>query len=323
MHSLPGGIKVFAGQRDDPFFVDLGSIFDLAGLRPFNPFHLIPLPAEPGRDAVAKYNTHSIVIQVPIAQLVQRPNTNVGIYASASRPEVRILRKDGTDDGHGPYVQVSRLGEPLINEAVIPLGRKDFWNRVDPSDDAQFERFYLNPEVSRLENALYGTPPQGHPGGALTAINATGRTDLVAILLTGVPGLNFTGSRKADLLRLNTSIPPSAAVGSGNRLGVLAGDFAGFPNGRRLEDDIVDIELRAFAEGYGPALHTALGLPDKSPNAVQLCVSSKQAFEAAFQSADSGHLFDHPGNARLKAPERTAILEWSSQGVTHQELWKQ
>ena len=266
VHTLRGGIKVFAGQRDDPFFVDLGSVFDLAGLRPFNAFHAIPLPPEPGRDAVARYNTHSIAIQVPIAQLVQSPRTTIGVYASASRQQVRILRKDGMSNDEGPFVQVSRLGEPLINEVVIPLGRKDSWNRTDPEDDGQFESFYTNPEVSRLENALYGTPPQGHAGGALMPIAETGRADLVAILLTGVPGLNFTGPRKADLLRLNTAIAPSAGVGMGSRLGVLAGDFAGFPNGRRLEDDIVDIDLRAFAEGYGPILHAALGLPDKSPN---------------------------------------------------------
>lgn len=266
IHPLAGGIKVFAGQRDDPFFVDLGSVFDLAGLRPFNPSHLIPLPAEPGRDAVARFNTHSIVIQVPINQLVQPPSSTIGVYASASRQQVHILRKDGAADDNGPFIQVSRLGEPLINEAVIPLGKKDFWNRADPEDDAQFETFYLNPEVSRLENALYGTPPQGHPGGALAAIDTTGRTDLVAILLTGVQGLNFTGNTRADLLRLNTKIAPSAAVGAGNRLGVLAGDLAGFPNGRRLEDDIVDIELRAFAQGYGAILNGLLGLPNKSPN---------------------------------------------------------
>ena len=267
VHTLRGGIKVFAGQRDDPFFVDLGSVFDLAGLRPFNALHAIPLAPEAGRDAVARYNTHSIAIQVPIAQLVQSPRTTIGVYASASRRQVRILRKDGTnDEDEGHFVQVSRLGEPLINEVVIPLGRKDSWNRSDPEDDAQFETFYTNPEVSRLENALYGTPPQGHAGGALMKIAETGRADLVAILLTGVPGLNFTGPTRADLLRLNTTIAPSAAVGLGNRLGVLAGDFAGFPNGRRLEDDIVDIDLRAFAEGYGPILHAALGLPDKSPN---------------------------------------------------------
>src|SRR5438034_5112522 len=99
-------------------------------------------------------------------------------------------------------------------------------------------------------------------------IDVTNRTDLVAILLTGVQGLNFTGPRKADLLRLNTSIAPTAAVGMGNRLGVLAGDLAGFPNGRRLEDDIVDIDLRAFAQGYGTFLNGLLGLPNKSPNNV-------------------------------------------------------
>jgi len=266
IHSLPGGIKVFAGQRDDPFFVDLGSVFDLAGLRPFNSFHLIPLATAAGRDAVARFNTHSIVIQVPIHQLVQTLNTTIGIYASASRQKIHILRDDGLADDNGPFVQVSRLGEPLINEAVIPLGKKDFWNRADPAGDAQFETFYLNPEVSRLENVLYGTPPQGHPGGALAAIDTTGRTDLVAILLTGVPGLNFTGNTRADLVRLNTNVAPSAPVGAGNRLGVLAGDLAGFPNGRRLEDDIVDIELRAFAQGYGAILNGLLGLPNKSPN---------------------------------------------------------
>ena len=256
--SLPGGLKVFAGQRVDPFFVDLGSVFDLAGLRPYNAFHLIPFAPEPGRDAVARYNTHTIAIQVPIAQLCRGGQPTIGIYASASRQKIRVLEQDGTPAGHGRFVQVSRLGEPLINEVVIPLGQKDFWNRSDPSDDAQFERFYLNPEVARLENLLYG--------GVLTPVDVSNRTDLVSILLTGVPGLNFTASRRADLLRLNTSIAPTAAAGAGNRLGVIAGDLAGFPNGRRLEDDVVDIEVRAIAQGYGPVLHSLLGLPDKSPN---------------------------------------------------------
>jgi hypothetical protein len=259
--TLPGGIKVFAGQRDDPFFVDLGSVFDLAGLRPFNSLHAIPcVPAcsdGPGHDAVARYNTHTIAMQIPKTQLVTGSNTNIGIYASASRQEVRILRKDGSSDDQGPFIQVSRLGEPLINEAVIPLGQKDQWNRSDPEDDAQFESLYSAPEVTRLENGLYA---------ALDNANETGRSDLVAILLTGVPGLNFTGNRKADLLRLNISIAPTHPVGLGDRLGVLNGDLAGFPNGRRLEDDIVDIDLRAFAEGYGAFLHNLLGLPDRTPN---------------------------------------------------------
>ena len=207
---------------------------------------------------MARYNTHTIAIQVPIAQIVKSGHPTIGIYASASRQKVRVLRNDGTIDSRGRFVQVSRLGEPLINEAVIPLGQKDLWNRLDPEDDGQFASLYTNPELARLENLLYGS--------ALTPVDEHGRTDLVAILLTGVPGLNFTGPRKADLLRLNTSIAPTAAVGSGNRLGVLAGDLAGFPNGRRLEDDIVDIELRAIAQGYGSVLHSLLGLPDKSPN---------------------------------------------------------
>ena len=265
--SLPGGIKVFAGQRDDPFFVDLGSIFDLAGLRPFNSLHAIfpcgsptnlcPTEDPSTHDGVKGFNTHTIAIQVPIAQLIKAPNKpTIGVYASASRPEVRILRDDGTNDDHGDWVQVSRLGEPLINEVVIPIGQKDQWNRQDPEHDSQFESLYLNPEVTRLENGLYA---------ALDDANQTNRTDLVAILLTGVPGLNFTGNKRADVLRLNTSIAPTGPVGTGNRLGLLAGQFAGFPNGRRLEDDVVDIDLRVFAEGYGDIL-AGLGFPNRSPN---------------------------------------------------------
>ena len=118
-----------------------------------------------------------------------------------------MLRKDGTIDGHGECVQVSRLGNPLINEVVIPLGDKDYWNRVDPADDSQFEHYYSTPEVSRLENLLYGTPPQGHPGGAHADPRRVAPISTL-ILLTGVPGLNFTGTTQADLLRLNTAIKP-------------------------------------------------------------------------------------------------------------------
>jgi hypothetical protein len=241
--NLPGGTKVFAGQRDDPFYVDLGSVFDLAGLRPFNPFHIIPLPAAAGVDGVAGFNTHSIVLQVPTAQLTTFGRPTIGVYASASRQKVTIVREDGTRDSNGPWVQVSRLAEPLVNEVVIPLGQKDRWNGSEPENDAQFASRYLNPEVTALENLLYPV---------LSDAPEHGRADLVAVLLTGVEGLNRTGDVQADLIRLNTSIPPSAPVGAGNRLGALAGDFAGFPNGRRLEDDVVDIELRAFACGYGP-----------------------------------------------------------------------
>jgi uncharacterized protein DUF4331 len=274
---LPGGIKVFAGQRDDPFFVDLGSIFDLAGLRPFNPFHLLPLTATAGVDGLQDYNTHSIALRVPISQLVQAPSSTVGIYASSSREHTTVLENDGTKDGHGPWVQVSRLGNPLINEVVIPLGEKDYWNREDPGDDSQFAHYYSSPEVAHLENVLYGAPPAGHAGGALAPIAETGRGDLQQILLTGVPGLNFTGTTKSDLLRLNTAIKPgehgacpggTASNAAPDRMGVLAGDLCGFPNGRRLGDDVVDIELRAIAQGYGSFLNGAFGLPNLSPNNV-------------------------------------------------------
>ncbi len=233
-----GDIKVFAGQRDDPFFVDLGSIFDLAGLRPLNSFHLIKLTTALGVDGVSGYNTHSIAIQVPIKDLVASSPT-IGIYASASRQAISILSPRGGKVDAGPFVQVSRLGEPLINEAVIGLGQKDFWNRADPKDDQQFAGRYLAPELAGLENLLYPV---------LTDTETTNRKDLAAVLLTGVPGLNFTGPTQADLLRLNTSIPVTA---SPKRLGVLDGDLQGFPNGRRLTDDVVDIELRAIACAYG------------------------------------------------------------------------
>jgi hypothetical protein len=277
VHTLANDIKVFAGQVDDPFFVDLGSIFDLAGLRPFNPAHVIPLATGAGVDGVGGYNTHAIALQVPIVHLTRDgqlptgptdPDAVIGIYASASRRTVWVDDDsdddDRDDDDRGGYVQVSRLGNPLINEVVIPLSQKDRWNRSDPRDDDHFVRRYTSPEVTRLENLLYPV---------LDNAPETDRGDLVAVLLTGVPGLNFTGGRKADLLRLNTGIPPTNPVGQGNRLGVLAGDFAGFPNGRRLEDDVTDIDLRAFACGYGGTVGPLIesfgfcgGNANRSPN---------------------------------------------------------
>jgi hypothetical protein len=246
---LSGGVKVWAGQADDPFYVDLGSVFDLAGLRPFNNLHDISLPVEDGVDGVGGFNTHAIVLQVPITQLTRDGKMHaaneraatIGVYANASRKQIRVLEK-GDIENRGKWVQVSRLAEPLVNEVVIPLGQKDRWNSTDPADDAQFAGRYTSPEVTRLENALYD---------ALDNAPETGRGDLAAILLTGVPTLNFTGNTKADLIRLNTGIAPGGPVGTNNRLGLLAGEFSGFPNGRRLEDDVVDIELRAFACGYG------------------------------------------------------------------------
>ena len=272
VNELPGGVKVWAGQTDDPFFVDLGSIFDLAGLRPFNPAHVLPLPAEDGVDGVGGFNTHAIVLQVPISKLTRDrqlhpaddPKAVIGVYATASRKRIRVLGTRDLQRSSGAWVQVSRLGEPLINEVVIPLRKKDAWNASDPADDARFAGRYLSPELTKLANLLYP---------ALDDAPETGRGDIAAILLTGVPGLNFTGKTQADLLRLNTGIAPSAPVGDGERLGVLAGDFAGFPNGRRLEDDVTDIELRALTCGYGAAVAPLIedlgqcdGNANRSPN---------------------------------------------------------
>jgi hypothetical protein len=248
--------KVFAGPRDDPFFVDLGSIFDLGGLRPFNAAHIIPLRNEGGEDGVRNYNVFSIAIQVPKTDLLPSPmaNGNLGIYASAERQATRVLNSNGTVSTMGDWVQVSRLGNPLINEVVIPLGQKDLWNASDPADDAQFVGRYTSPELAGLVNFLYPVLPD---------TPTTSRGDLVAVLLTGVPGLNFTGGTQADLLRLNTAIAPTKKP---EALGVLAGDLQGFPNGRRLEDDVTDIEIRAVACGYGSFLAGLLQLCNLSPN---------------------------------------------------------
>ncbi len=280
IHDLSNGGQAYAGPRDDAFFVDLGSIFDLGGLRPFNSFHLLPLDAEAGVDGVAGYNTASIVIQVPISEVRQSGDQPVlGVWASAERKASKTISTDGKVKWSGPWVQVSRLGNPLINEVIIPRHLKDYWNGQSPAKDSQFLKYYESPELAVLENFLYGAlddGPTGHAGGALAEIDQTGRTDLSSILLHGVGGVNKIGSNPvaADMLRVNTAVLPGSngacpggtADGSApSRLAVLDGDLCGFPNGRRLVDDVTDIELRAVAQGYGTFL-TALGLPNKSPN---------------------------------------------------------
>jgi hypothetical protein len=253
VYTLSDGSKVFAGQRDDPFFVDLGSVFDLLGLRPFNPAHAIPLPATAGVDGLKGLNTHMIALQIPKSRLthdgkpaVDASNTNsiIGVYSTTLRRRIRLDhdeadgRADRHDDhGDDAWVQVSRLGMPLVNEVVIPLGLKDRFNASEPGNDGQFASFVLNPEPARLIPVLY-------PG---VSVPPAPRNDLVAIFLTGIQGLNKPSHVvPAELLRLNMAIAPSA---SPNRLGLLAGQADGFPNGRRLGDDVVDIELRALAGG--------------------------------------------------------------------------
>jgi len=227
---VAGGGKVFAGQREDAFFADIGAIFDLVAIRKGVG------NMGGGKDFFAGYGVHGIALQIPISQLDDADHT-VGVWATTERPRLKIrrYRRNGLRRFHEEkqWVQVSRLGNPLINEVIIPTKLKDRWNRLSPDKDGQFEQYYREPILAKVINQLYGL-----------GVPETNRDDLVAVLLTGVPGLNFTGSKLADMLRVNLSIPPAA---SPNRLGVLAGDTAGFPNGRRLEDDVIDISERAVA----------------------------------------------------------------------------
>ncbi len=272
--ALSGGYKTFAGQRDDPFFVDLGSIFDLGGLRPFNGAHLIPLPTATGIDDLKGENVLTIAFQAPITSLTKGgkayaasdPKATIGIWAANYRRRDLTIGTDGTRKASGPWVQVSRLANPLINEVVIPIGLKDRWNASGPVGDKAFEPYYLKPELAGLINLLYPTLPD---------VTTTGRADLSLILLNGIPGVNSTGSVKADLLRLNTGIPPCTTdspaddTGACRRLGAFyddAIDLAAWPNGRRPSDDVTDMAIRAVAEGYGAQLAAAFGLANKAPN---------------------------------------------------------
>lgn len=252
VHDLPGGAKVFAGQRREGFFVDLGSIFDLGDLRPFQNLHLIPTVAANGVDATKKLNVHSIAIQVPATWLTdagKKPtdpaddDSVIGVWTSAWRRKARI-NEDGRETHVGPWRQVSRLGNPLINEVIIPMARKDRWNARQPAMDSDFQAYVQHPELAGLLPILYpGVFPH-------LAAYKKPRADLMAILMTGIPSgvvpgfQNFTGPVVADVLRLNAAIPPSSKP---SIYGILGGDLAGFPNGRRVFDDTVAVELRAVA----------------------------------------------------------------------------
>jgi hypothetical protein len=236
---LAGGGLVFAGQRDDGFFGDIGAIFDSLGFRRGTG------NAGGGKDFFAGYGVHTLSLQIPIASLAD-PDGIVGIWTSVERQQIRVQAVTRKVRGKRvtssvvsrPWVQVSRLGNPLVNEVIIPTAQKDEWNRSAPTGDSRYVGLYTQPVLAALINQLY-------PG----VVNAPerDRDDLVAVLLTGVPDLNSTGETRADMLRLNLSIAPTAPVGAGNRLGVFGNDLAGFPNGRRLEDDVIDIAERAVA----------------------------------------------------------------------------
>jgi hypothetical protein len=229
-YDIGGGMRVFAGPRDDPFFADLGGIFDL-------------LQGIEGEDYLADLNVHTIAIQVPIDELTKADET-IGVRTTSYRQTTSVLRPIGQPDSQltnpksssGPWVQLSRLDMPLVNELVIPLKDKDRWNGSKPRFDGQFGKYVLDPELARLIDAIL-LPNNDVPDPP--------RNDLAAIFLTGIQDLNKPkGVVPSSQLRLNTAISPSDTP---SRLGILGGDRAGFPNGRRPADDVVDIELRALA----------------------------------------------------------------------------
>ena len=267
IHKLGGGLTVFAGQRLEGFYVDLGAIFDLGDLRPFQKLHLAGMANAPGVDGTHGFGVHSIALKVPSRSLTatgMRPtdpsaqSSVIGVWASASRRRATVLEPGGSA-GMGDWVQVSRLGNPLFNEVIVPMGDKDRWNSLPASADSQFLDYVRHPELARLLPVLY---PGVFPN--LQGLSAA-RADLVAILLTGIPSgvvkgfQNYTGPVYADQLRLNMAIP---AAKTPNPIGLIGGDAAGFPNGRRVFDDVVSIELRAVAGATYPLVH-----PSYTPDA--------------------------------------------------------
>ena len=264
------GGKVFAGPRDDSFFVDIGAIVDLLTLRPIQQLSMVPpmASAAPGVDGLKGYNVHTIAVQVPISALVAggnvptgptAANAVIGVWASSSRPRVTILNTGfGRRQTVSGNSQVSRLGMPLVNEVVLPLKFKDVFNASKPDGDLalfqgneEFRNRVLDPELAKLMTALYGVSVPPAP-----------RNDLVQVFLTGIPGANQPPNVvPSEMIRLNVAVPVTASTNV-NRLGVIAGDLGGFPNGRRLGDDVVDIALRVVAgvlvEGFNKSPNNAL-----------------------------------------------------------------
>lgn len=252
---LEGGIRVFAGQRDETFYIDLGAVFD----GPLN-LRRSPIldPSEDANDNVnpggfdnfSGFNVNTIAIEVPKALVTPKTGTVIGMYASTSRPKVSVLRsgkgddrsakdddgrKGGDDDGRGKFVQVARMANPLVNELIIRFGDKDLWNATDPEDEQQFIADYQNPTLATVINLL--------SNGAILVPPAP-RNDLVAALLQYGP--NGSPGKISELLRLDLNVAPTPADKQ-RRITVFAGDNAGWPNGRRPNDDVTDIALRVVS----------------------------------------------------------------------------
>jgi uncharacterized protein DUF4331 len=215
VYSLDGGIRVFAGQRDDPFYIDLGATFDTLNLR------------SPGVDMLSGFNVHEIALEVPSTLLTGDTGaTTIGLYGATSRPHETVREKDGTIKGHGKDVQVQRLANPLVNEVVIGTKDKDYWNATEPQDEGQFVEYYDNPRFATALEVVFGA-------------DADPLFPLRDVFLKYGP----SDTHLSELLRLNLNVAP-VALGSQKRLTVLAGDNAGWPNGRRPIDDVTDIAVK-------------------------------------------------------------------------------
>ncbi len=232
--TLPG--RMFVGQRRDPFVVNLGETFDLVNIA--NPLG----PPDAARNDLDDKNVTALSLELPASCLVAGKSSVVAGWTTARlRADGPSYREMGRDDAE---TQVSRLGNPLVNEVVIGLKDKDRFNGADPADDARFLTYVTNPSLPAILEILFG-------GAGVRAPTLFPRADLVAVFLTGVDGLNQTEG-VGEMLRLNTSIPAKPAEAQ-NNLGVIGGDLAGFPNGRRPGDDVVDVALRVVMGKLLPA----------------------------------------------------------------------
>jgi Domain of unknown function (DUF4331) len=295
---------VFAGPRSDPFFVDLGMIFDLVNFRPGT----LPGNHGGGTNSIAGYNVHSIALSIPIAKLTHNgstptdptdPNAVISMWSSTWRRQTTTLQSNGSVPvGTGTWVQVSRLGNPLINEVIIPLGLKDQFNATQPNADlANYGTYVLNPELPGILNALFGI-----------SVPPTPRNDLL-ILVQGIPGVTQRPNEViSDQLRLNVAIPTTPAA-SINTLGVIAGDDGGYPNGRRLQDDVLDIALRVVAgvllPDFNISPNNALGDGVDGPDVPYL---------ASFPYVAAPHSgFDriHANAAQLQSGRFTMAVTWT------------
>ncbi len=284
---LGDGIRVFAGTVEDPFWIDLGAAFDSLNFRPGAFFTGVPGVLDDLQDAddtrnfapddVAGFNVNAIAIEVPIALLTSDgevhdasdPEATIGAWGTTSRPKIRVLRKNRPPALSGPAIQIQRMANPLFNELLIGVGSKDKFSGSLPKNDAQFAKFALDPVLARVLNAVYDATVA--PG--VLPIPAPPRTDMLP-LVQYLPPIAAPGTPPgpvADLLRLNTGVPPTPADRR-SRLGLLTildddttnDDLAGFPNGRRVSDDVVDITARIVAgvlagPGFNGFPHNRIG----------------------------------------------------------------